>query len=764
MFFLPSLKQSGHLDKMHMTICIVGSRKIENLDDYGNEGWSIFAPNLTIYGFDADDKACALANEDLANRKVSWREKHIAKALSNQIGKTVIYLTKYPGCSSLYPPSQEYINRFSSNSDLIELVDIQEIEITTLDNFCQDEQINEIDFLQIDVQGAEIHVLEGARKILENSVLGILTEIEFSEIYTGQPLFSDVDISLRGQGFTLFDFGKLNRNIRRDTPIFSQSHPGTLSWTDAFYFRDLIQTNINTPLKTPEKIFKLACLADILSFPDYALELLKYLTINYGNNPNYNFADNIIECLAQVPDIVHQGLDSLPVVTQLKKYITEKKNNEIFSLSHNQEEIINPPIQWPNKFLFKGNSLYYNRIGINNVGERAVEIPIAFNFLATVAKKDKILEIGNVLSLYENSLSDHLGLRARRIVDKFEIATGVDNVDLMDLPSEEKYTTIVSVSTVEHVGQGIEPSAKTYGEQFDVRDREAPLKAICKIYELLETEGKALITFPFGKLIDGKWYIQFNQEYLDLLIIKYGIPPQAISKSFLREVAMEINHVNPREMWVEVEENTLSEVEYNWPWPCANAIAVIELTKRPEAFALNLDTSPQPLNYSSPIYDQAIFTMELCEEEFQTVLGKLKEINLIYSPDWSKPEEELCSDLSNIFRIVLIHPDKNNITLLIEQKDISGVDANLILSSVTMNLLMEEDLDVISGAEICIIAELNDIQWAALLPRVQARITLENEKSKEVIIGRASSIPALPIDRVINGRAVQLRTGAWDLK
>jgi FkbM family methyltransferase len=764
MLFLPSLKQSGHLDKIHMTICIVGSRKIENLDDYGNQGWNIFAPNLTIYGFDADEKACALANEDLANRKVTWQEKHIPKALGNQIGKTVIYITKYPGCSSLYPPSKEYIKRFASNSELIELVDVQEIEITTLDAFCQNEKINEIDFLQIDVQGAEIHVLEGARQIVENGVLGILTEIEFSEIYTGQPLFSDVDISLRSQGFTLFDFGKLNRNIRRDTPIFSQSHPGTLSWTDAFYFRDLIQANINTPLKTPEKIFKLACLADILSFPDYALELLKYLTINYGNNPSYNFANNIIECLAQVPDLVHQGLDSLPIVTQLKEYISDEKSNEIFSRSHNQEEIAHPTIQWPDKFLFKGNSLYYNRIGINNVGERAVEIPIAFIFLATVTKKDKILEVGNVLSLYENSLSEHLGLRARRIVDKFERATGVDNVDLMDLPSDEKYTTIVSVSTVEHVGQGVEPSSKTYGEQIDIRDREAPLKAICKIYELLETEGKALITFPFGKLIDGGWYIQFNREYLDLLIIKYGIPPQAISKSFLREVAMEITPVNPREMWVEEEEDKLSDIEYNWPWPCANAIAVLELTKLPEAFTLNLDTSAQPLQYSSPIYAQAMFTMELGEDKFQMVLGKLREINLIFSPDWSKPEEDLFSDLSNIFRNVLIHPDKNNMTLLIEQKYISEVDANLILSSVTMNLLMEEDLDVMSGAEICLITEMNDIQWAALLPRVLARITLENGKNQEVMIGMVGSIPALPIDRFINGRAVQLRTGAWDLK
>lgn len=50
--------------------------------------------------------------------------------------------------------------------------------------------------------------------------------------------------------------------------------------------------------------------------------------------------------------------------------------------------------------------------------------------------------------------------------------------------------------------------------KMKITDREAPLKAIAKIYGLLEPNGKALITVPFGKLTDGKWYIQFSQKYL----------------------------------------------------------------------------------------------------------------------------------------------------------------------------------------------------------------------------------------------------------
>ena len=73
-------------------------------------------------------------------------------------------------------------------------------------------------------------------------------------------------------------------------------------------------------LKSPERILKLACIADIMNFPDYTLEILEYLTLRYGEDPNYNFADSIIESLTQFPDLVSQGLESLPVVAKLQGY------------------------------------------------------------------------------------------------------------------------------------------------------------------------------------------------------------------------------------------------------------------------------------------------------------------------------------------------------------------------------------------------------------------------------------------------------------
>ncbi|WP_445636135.1 Methyltransferase FkbM domain-containing protein [Nostoc sp. DSM 114161] len=318
--FVKNLKEKGLLDQIHITVCNVGSRKISSLDDYGAGAWNLFAPNLTIYGFDADPDACEAAEAELELKQINWTEKHIPLALGKSVQEATLYVTKHPMCSSLYPPNETYTARFSYLPELCNLDFTIEIETTTLDTFCNAEEINTIDFIQIDVQGAELQVLEGALEILKRGVLGIQVEVEFSHIYVNQPLFADIDVFLREHGFTLFDL-ETNYRHRARSPIGSTHRRGQLLWGDAYYLQDPIRENANFQIKEPSKILKLACIADVLGFPDYSLELLEYLTVNYGDNPKYNFAQTIIEILSNFPDIVESGLDSLPVVANISSFL-----------------------------------------------------------------------------------------------------------------------------------------------------------------------------------------------------------------------------------------------------------------------------------------------------------------------------------------------------------------------------------------------------------------------------------------------------------
>ena len=265
-------------------------------------------------------------------------------------------------------------------------------------------------------------------------------------------------------------------------------------------------------------------------------------------------------------------------------------------------------------FIFNGQRLPYNRLEHNNFpcSERAVEIPIACNFLARLKDKTRLLEVGNVLKHYEELIErDQVEIQARRIIDKYEIAGGVDNVDLMELAPSEKYSAIISISTVEHIGQGAEPN-QVYGENPEKCDREGPLKAIAKIYDLLSDGGQALITVPFGKLLERGWFIQFDRDYLNLLFDKYNIPQTAINPSFLKLVQTYYRPTH-RSVWVQANPLELSNVEYDAPFSFANAIAVLEITKVTSKISnLTLPSIPkQP--------EELLLTSKLCVyKDFQT--------------------------------------------------------------------------------------------------------------------------------------------------
>lgn len=128
----------------------------------------------------------------------------------------------------------------------------------------------------------------------------------------------------------------------------------------------------------------------------------------------------------------------------------------------------------------------------------------------------------------------------------------------------------------------------------------------------------------------------------------------------------------------------------------------------------------------------------------------LKDINLIIFPDWSQIEESLGFELVQVVRAIATHPGKSKMTLLVDTTNISDEDADLALSSIAMNLLMEEDLDVSDGPEISLIGHLSEIQWEALVPRLSARIVLENENKDAIAQLADDNIPFYKLDSLSN--------------
>ena len=136
----------------------------------------------------------------------------------------------------------------------------------------------------------------------------------------------------------------------------------------------------------------------------------------------------------------------------------------------------------PETFDFHGEryAAFHHRRGSTWLTERAIEIPVAMRFVDGFGPSAFGLEVGNVLARYR-------AVR-HRVVDKYERARGVENVDVLDIATDRLFDFIVSISTIEHVGWD-EPE----------RDLDKPVRAIQHLRSLLQPGGgRMLVTLPLG--------------------------------------------------------------------------------------------------------------------------------------------------------------------------------------------------------------------------------------------------------------------------
>ncbi|MBH8556283.1 FkbM family methyltransferase [Nostocaceae cyanobacterium CENA357] len=133
----------------------------------------------------------------------------------------------------------------------------------------------------------------------------------------------------------------------------------------------------------------------------------------------------------------------------------------------------------------------------------------------------------------------------------------------------------------------------------------------------------------------------------------------------------------------------------------------------------------------------------------------LKEINLIIFPDWSQPEELISLELELVIKTLATHAESEKTTLLIDTSDIAVEDAELFLSSVTMNFLMQEDLDITEGLKISLVGDLAEIQWETLLSRINARIIVEHENQQALMQAKAENLASYEIESFSQARDEQ---------
>jgi FkbM family methyltransferase len=219
----------------------------------------IEAGAVRLFGFEPDPPACARLNEEYG------KPHQFFQCFVGDGRPATYHETNWGPTGSLYAPNTRLLQRFQNLAEVVTLVATHQVNTTRIDDVTE---IDDVDFLKIDVQGAELLILQNASRAM-SSALVVQTEVEFVELYQGQPLFADVDNFMRAQGFQFHTFnGFGTRAFKPLVPKSGVNHGfRQYLWSDAIYVRDWM--HLDSLSET--KLRNYAILAhDLLNSPDLA--------------------------------------------------------------------------------------------------------------------------------------------------------------------------------------------------------------------------------------------------------------------------------------------------------------------------------------------------------------------------------------------------------------------------------------------------------------------------------------------------------------
>jgi FkbM family methyltransferase len=252
--------------------------------------------------------------------KDSPRKIVINRCIAEKTGPARFYINKGGLSSSALPPAagalEEHVTyphcrTWGENTELDRVVDLEAVSI---DDLVEGGSVPAPDVLSMDVQGAEFAILKGARQTIRKSVLGVISEVEFSELYEKQGLFHDQMGFLADMNFRLADV--LNVQYFHPGPAIGS---GFLTVGEAIFLR-----RMNLIVGEPGR-------------PDLFISLLKLAAISFGLG-RYSYAHQIYHELAerharQLVEVAGHPFDTK--LSKLHAYVQENidqylRDNEFF--------------------------------------------------------------------------------------------------------------------------------------------------------------------------------------------------------------------------------------------------------------------------------------------------------------------------------------------------------------------------------------------------------------------------------------------------
>ena len=168
-------------------------------------------PRARIFAFEPLPANQELIRVNLARHSLEGRVELVPLALADETGESTFHVSSGRPREEFSGPDWNYGNKSSSllppasasaMHGWIEFKESITVRTDTLARFCASRGLSRIDFVHLDVQGAELRVLRGAGAHLAR-VTALWLEVADRELYRGQALRGEIHRYLRSRGFAL---------------------------------------------------------------------------------------------------------------------------------------------------------------------------------------------------------------------------------------------------------------------------------------------------------------------------------------------------------------------------------------------------------------------------------------------------------------------------------------------------------------------------------------------------------------------------------
>ena len=173
-----------------------------------------YFPGYKIFCFEPFSESCDYLKKRFINNS---NIKIVKRALGSKDETRTLYVSNFSNLNSLQRPN-ERVWGFAGKKSV-------DVETTTLDQFCNENDINQIDILKLDVQGAELDVLKGSKTIFEKGNVSLVyVEWQVVPLYENHHKYFKIAEFLAGYEYEIFNLYNIN-----------EARSGQIRWADAIY-------------------------------------------------------------------------------------------------------------------------------------------------------------------------------------------------------------------------------------------------------------------------------------------------------------------------------------------------------------------------------------------------------------------------------------------------------------------------------------------------------------------------------------------------